>query len=389
MIKKLSVIVLISSSLFSQSFDEFLNSSIQNSPYLKSSYLSISQAKEQGSVLTRYKNPSLGLEYSEFNPKNGDNDNGYSVGISQPVRLWGVAKDTENFSDATLQEAKAHYSLSYAQFVHILSLQYTTYAEQKKLLNLGSEELEIAKQIYIISQERYKAGTIAKRELIQAQVDYEMVDIKIESLHLETLNTYYKLLEIAGVSKSIELDFTHEFDINDNSSSIQNPDLHYLEIQKRLSQADLHVNSHVVEFIDVFARVENEPEEDIFRVGFSTPLAIFNTKSQERQIAKLQTDKTELLMKNETAQLNMQHEKLEKQRYILNTLKSKNVKTLATQTKLLQMFEDGYKIANTNLLELQYIKNSVITSKENLIHIATQLHQNAIHTNYITGAYND
>ena len=45
MIKILSVIVFISSMLFSQNFDEFLNNAIKNSPYLKSSDLSINTAK--------------------------------------------------------------------------------------------------------------------------------------------------------------------------------------------------------------------------------------------------------------------------------------------------------------------------------------------------------
>ncbi len=389
MIKKLSIIVLISSSLFSQSFDAFLNSAVQNSPYLKSSHLSISQAQVQGSMLTRYENPSLGLEYSEFNPQSGKSNSGYRVEVSQPVKLWGVTKDKENLSGATLKSAEAQHSLTHAQFVRTMSLQFTAFAKQKKLLKLGDEELNIAKQIYDISKQRYSAGTIAQGEVLQAQVDYEMVDIKIESLHLDAVSSYFELLETAGETNSVELDYTHEFNIHVNSSSLKNPTLHYLESKKEFSDANLHVNSHLVESVDILAEYENEPHEDIYRVGISIPLAVFNTKLQEKQIAKLQTDKTDLLIKNKSAQLNMQHSKLQKHRAILTTLKSKNEKILITQTKLLQMFEDGYKIANVNLLELQNIKNSVIKTKENLIKIATQLHQNAINTNYITGAYND
>ncbi len=70
-------------------------------------------------------------------------------------------------------------------------------------------------------------------------------------------------------------------------------------------------------------------------------------------------------------------------------LKSKNKETLKTQIKLLEMFEDAYKIASINLLELQNVKNRVIKTKESLIKIHTALNQNAIFTNYIAGAYNE
>jgi cobalt-zinc-cadmium efflux system outer membrane protein len=53
------------------------------------------------------------------------------------------------------------------------------------------------------------------------------------------------------------------------------------------------------------------------------------------------------------------------------------------------MFEDAYKIANVNLLELQNIKNRVIQTKEALIKIQTAIDQNTITTNYIAGAYNE
>ena len=58
-------------------------------------------------------------------------------------------------------------------------------------------------------------------------------------------------------------------------------------------------------------------------------------------------------------------------------------------SELLKMFEEGYKIANINLLELQDIKNKVIETKERLIQIKTALNQNAIITNYMQGNYNE
>ena len=389
MIKILSAVVLISASLFAQNFDAFLDNALKNSPYLKSSNLSLSQAREQGSVMTRYKNPSLGLEYSAFKPDNSKDDNGYRAAITQPVRLWGVGSDTQAYADATLNKAASNYSLTYAEFTRDISMLYTEYANQRKKLELAGEELEIAKHIYDISKERNSAGTISRGVMLQAQVDYEMVEIKAQTLNITIQETYFKLLKFAGIAKEVELDFKHEFKLDSDASALNNPNINYLKSYKEEAKASSQIDSNKVKWVDLTAEFENEPNQNIMRVGASIPIAIFNTSYEEVQIAKLEADKTELLIENESAKISIENIKLQKQRALLKLLKSKNEETLKTQTRLLKMFEDGYKIASINLLELQNIKNRVIKTKESLIKIDTALNQNAITSNYIAGAYNE
>ncbi len=388
MIKKLSIIVLISSSLYSQSFSEFLNNALQNSPYLKSSNLSILQAKEEGSALMRYENPSLDLEYFKFNPDNEVSDNGYSISFTQPIRLWGVSSDKNNLASSLTKKALSNHSLTHAQFIHEISLAYTLYSEQKRLSKLRVLELEIAKHIYTISKERNKAGTISKGIMLQSEVEYEMIKINTQSLKLNSLDTYFELLKLAGIKDEIELDFKHNFNIETSLKQI-NPKIAYIKSLQEEAIASSKINSHKVESIDIVAGYEKEPEESIYKVGVSIPLVLFNKKSQEVRISELEADKAELLIKSENTKIKIQLSKLQKQREILLGLASQNKQLLKTQTKLFEMFKDAYKIANTNLLELQNMKNKLIKTKENLIKIKTALNQNAINTNYITGVYND
>jgi len=63
MLKNILLSGLFCASMHAESFDIFLQKAIKNSPYLKSSALGIEQAKEEGSAITRYENPSLQLEY--------------------------------------------------------------------------------------------------------------------------------------------------------------------------------------------------------------------------------------------------------------------------------------------------------------------------------------
>lgn len=389
MLKNIIISLLLCTFLSAESFDEFLQKAIKNSPYMESSVLAVKQTKEQGNILTRYENPTLELEYSSFEPDIGSNDNGYRIGYSQPIRLWGVSEDKKNLTDANNKNADLNYVQKRAIFIRDISLAYTSYSEANKLLNLSDESLSIAKKIYEISIARLESGTISQGIKLQAQVDYEMSENSKSTLSLAAMDSYYSLLKIAGISKEIELENDYEFKINSNIENIENPTIKVLRSQQYQALSEAQLNSNTVQSIDLFAEIENEPEQDVLRVGVNLPLAIFNNKSQEKTIAMLQASRVELLMKNENARLNMDFIRLKKERKALVELNVNNEKILKTQLKLLKMYEDGYKISNINLLQLQDIKNKVIQTKRALIQIYTALNQNAIYTNFYQGTYNE
>jgi len=389
MIKILSALFLITASLFSQNFEQFLDNAIKNSPYLQASNLNLEQAKESGDALSRYANPTLELELSNFTPYVGDSNIGYRASYSQPLRLWGVGNDKEVLSLAMTQTASSSYKHKRANFIKNISLLFTDYANNKQLLTLGYEELSIAEGIYNISKQRNEAGTISRGVTLQAQVDYEMVKIRIQTLELRAVNSYYTLLKSAGISDEIDLDFKYTFSLLKDTDTQNNPDLNFIQSKQKKALAQAQVNSNSIEWVSVVAEYEAEQNQDILRVGAFMPLAFFNSKSQEKRISQLEASKAELLANNKKLQLSIEISKLKKQRELLASIRFQNKKTLKTQTKLLNMFEDGYKIASINLLQLQTIKNNLIQTKENIIKLNTALNQNAINTNYLTGVYND
>lgn len=372
------------------SFDIFLQKAIQTSPYLKSSALAVDQAKEQGSLLTRYANPTLEGEYSKFNPDVGDSDNGFRVNYSQPVRLWSVEDDRKALALATRSNANAIYRQQRAVFIRDLSLQFTLYSQQKMLLDLGNEELLIAKKIYDISKARYESGTISRGFLLQSQVDYEIVKSRNEALNLASSQSYYTLLRRAGLNEEVELDTTCVFDLMIRAKETAvNPDLAIIKSQQDQANSETKLNSNKIEWMNVFAEYESEPEQDILRAGINFPLAIFNTKSQERAISKLQASRSELLLKNENSRLDIELNRLHAERSSLHKQVDANEEVLKTEMELLVMFQEGYKIANINLLQLQDAKNKVIGTKRTLIQVNTALDQNTIITNYNQGSYNE
>ena len=389
MFKNILISGLLCTLLSAESFDTFLQRAIQSSPYLESSALSVDQAKEQGSAITRYQNPTLELEYSDFKPDAGSSDDGYRVNISQPIRLWGVGDNRDTLANNTIKNADASYARAKAIFVRDISIAYTNYINKKSLVKLGAQELSIAKTIYDISSSRYEVGTISRGLMLQAKIDYEMVQINNENLVLNATQSYYQLLNLSAVNEEIELDDEYSFSLHVEQDLSNNPNLMVLKSQQDTALAQAMLDTNKIEWMNVFAEFESEPDQDITRFGINFPLAIFNTKSQEVQIAKFQSKKASLLIDNQKTKLNITMSRLQKERSSLEILQSKNQEILISEVELLKMFQDGYKIANINLLQLQDIKNKVISTKRSLIQIKTALDKNAITQNYNQGQYND
>ncbi len=388
MFKNILLSGLLCSSLMAESFDDFLHRALQNSPYLQASALGIEQAKQKAQTYTRYTNPSLELEYSRFDAKNTSTEDGFRANYTQPLRLWDVQNANKKLGTSEVANADAKYIRDKATFIRDISLYYTHYVQSKMLLDLANEELGIAQNIYNISQARYKAGSISKGMMLQAKIEYEMNEIKNENTTLAMLQSYYALLKMAGVSQDLELDTSHTF-VQDATSDINNPELLALSAQQKSADAKELLYANKLEYIDVFGEFEKEPEQNIVRFGISVPLAFFNDRSQEKHIAKLKSKEFALLIENTNTQTAMQLRQIEKTKQLLKNMQLKNKKVLKTEEELLAMFEDGYKIANINLLELQDIKNKLIETKMRLIKITTALNQNAIISNYLQGKYNE
>ncbi len=389
MLRNILISGLLCTFLSAQSFDEFLQKAIDNSPYLESAKLAVKQTKVHGDILTRYENPTLGLSVASYEPESGASDVGYSINYSQPFRLWGVDNNNKALVNANISNATSSYIQKRASFIRDISLLFTKYANSKMLLSLANEELIIAKKIYDISLAQFQGGRISNGTKLQAQIDYEISENSKNSISLSSMNSYYELLKFAGVTKEIELEQNYEFSVNSKQMEIVNPEIQLLKTEKNQAVAEAKLNSKSIRWIDVYAELESEVEQNIFRAGLNLPLALWSDTSQEKTIATFQASKSELLIQNTTNHLNIELRRLQKERDSILKLIKNTKRILKTELKLLELYEDGYRIANINLLQLQDIKNKVIQTKRTLILFRTALNQNAIYTNYNQGNYND
>ena len=387
--KKLLLIPFCSFILNAQSFDMFLEDALHNSTYLKANSLSINQANENASLTTRYKNPTLWLEASNFSPDIGNSTLGYRAGLSQPIRLWGVSGDRKGLADAQTREAKSLVSLKHASFVAKLSLLYIDYKSRVNAEKLAKEELLISQRIAFISKTRYESGTIARVKFIQSKLDATRAKNSLSEKRAETITAYYALLGLAGLNKEIEIETSHKFTLSETNSLENSAEIIYMRKQALRAEAEAELNANRLEWINLYGEFEEEPDQSIVRVGVEIPLAVFNTKSQEQKIAKLEARKVALIVENISNEKVIKLKELEKSLAILKSLSKSTQILLSSQQELLSMYEEGYKVANIDLLELQMIKNQMILTQEKAIKIRQEKEKIIVEHNLLTGEYND
>lgn len=385
--KSIYISLLLCPFLMAESFDTFLNRAVNASSYIKASSVQIEQKKQEIKIADRLKNPTLELELSNFNSNEGNSQSGFRTSVSQPLPLWGVRDDKVNLAKANADLQKSNHIKNRADFTYNLSLKYLKYVHSAHMLNLSSEALELAKTIYDISKARYDSGTVPKGVMLQASVDFNILKAEYESMVLNKQKSYYSILKSAGINEEVDIDTSHTFTYT--KSEKVSPLLLVLKDAGESALKSAQVNSNSVEWIDINAEMEKESNQDIYRVSLSIPLSIFNTKDEERSIAKLKAKHFELLKDQEEKAINIELKKLNLVASSLLKLQESNKAILKDEEELLAMFKDGYKIANVNLLELQDIKNKLLQTKKRIINIEIDIQKNAIEKNYLQGNYND
>ena len=378
--------------LNAEDFRYLLNKAIESNSNLKSSEIEIDLVKEKGSILTRFNNPTIDLNYSNYKFKEQINkDNGYGVSLTQKIVPWNVANDKTRLSETTIKNEVDKYNLDKQEFIKELSIKYTIYAKNKKFFNVIKESEDIANKVYDISNQQYKVGAISKAELLQSEIELMEIKKKKDELNLEIMNTYYDLIRFSGIDQEIHfnLESDYKFKITKSINLEKNPFINSEESKKDMLLAEAKLDSNIIDSFDLIYSYSEEPDQIVNQVGISLPLPIFNIKSEEGKIAKLEAMKMNLLVNKEKQQALMEYEKLVKERVLLEDLKKKNETVLKLQLDALEISMEKLKMFKISIFDIQNSKIKLIQTMTDIINIETALNQNAISINYIQGEHND
>ncbi len=371
--------------LHAQSYESLLQEALETNTALKLTQSKEKENRLNGVISTRLENPTLEVGVADFSSRRllKENEIGGSIGFNQVLLLPSVQADKKKLTQRKVEVAKENYQFEKSIFIYTFNMHYLVYKEALKKELLQTESLAISKKILAVTEGRFNAGSIAKSELIQAQIEQSEALSHAKVLSLETLQEKNTLLRFANLEQNIELDTEHTFVQNSNPST--HPLLKLAEKKEEVALAQLAVDSHNIESIELFSEIEAEPDQDIFRVGISLALPIFNQKSEEKQLAKIAINNQKLALASGKKVLSLELAQLQEEIVVQEMLKENYESLILEEEQLLAMYQEGYAIAKVNLLKLNMLKKKLLDNRERLLEATLAIEKNIIKINYLQG----
>ncbi|PHS32905.1 MAG: hypothetical protein COA92_06050 [Sulfurovum sp.] len=390
--KKIFIFFLgLSITAFGMSYEQFKKYTQKNAKVLQSQALSIQTIQEKNKILLRSKNPMLGLEASRFNPDTLNSSFQYAASITQNIRTFNYYGGLEDQANANTLLQQAYVKDGKAGYIRTLEVLYTEYVYQSKLLLLLKEEYKLSTKVTSIVEERYESGSENKISYLQAKTNTISLKSQMFTTKQQMNSLYYQLLAIAGLTKKVSLvkSFIYPVSSMVKSSSKSNSKQQILAAKAKILDSQIRMNESSINSYSVYSSIENEPDQSIIRLGVSIPLPIFNDKSEEKMLAKLQ--KQQLLLDNEQLSIDLYTQKqmikvslkeLNNQYYSLKTLKKE-------QQLLNDLLQEGYRIAQGSIFVMMNTKNKLIQTRKTLLQTQKMINNQKIELRFIQGDYND
>ena len=391
MMKTIILFFTLSLTLFGMSYKEFKAYTLKHSNILKSQTITLQTAQQQNNILLRTANPILSLEASRFDEKAGGDSFGYAVSATQSIRTGSYMDGLQNKAYASTLLSKAFVTQGRAGYLKAFEGLYTQYVYQNKMLTLLKQEYTLSNKVTEMVKERYQSGSENKVAYLQARTETLTLKTQMYTTKQQQSTLYYQLLAIAGLNKKISLpkQFIYSVSSKTKNSSRLSPQQHLIEAQEKLYQSDLTMNHSSFQNYDLYAGMEKEPEQSILRFGLNIPLSIHNDRSEERMLAKLKMQQTDLDKKQLTVSTHSQKQmikaairELSSQYYALRSLQKE-------QQELTTLLQEGYKIAKGSLFQLMTAKNKLIQTRKALLQTQKIINDQKIALRFLQGDYND
>ena len=238
---------------------------------------------------------------------------------------------------------------------------------------------------------RYRNGSDTKVSYLRAKSEADALEAQIFTAKAKKESLYRQLLSLAGLQKEVVLDakFIYPVSLPDLKHTKPAPGQQLLSAKEKLYESQYAMYHKSFQRYDIVAGMEEEPDQTTGRVGVDIPLALFNTRKEERTLAKLKMHRVKL--QNEQLAIETEAQK----RIHLDTIKAlvskyRVLKRLqGEQQELAALLEEGYKIAKSSLFDLMRAKNRLIETRKTLLKTEKEINEQTIALRFLTGAYND
>jgi len=387
--KSILIGLFITLNIHAQTYEYILEQAIKNSRELNVLKSQQEQVSLQGQIERRYKNPNIEFEVADFSSEflTKRNDFGVKVAVRQSILLPHIIEEKRQITEERVDVARESYALERSDFIYRFNLKYLAHKKVLAKIALHHKVVEISNTLLTTVKHRYEAGSIAKSEYLTAKLEQSKLLNQGEALKIELLEAKNTLLSFSNISNEIEVDAQHHFLVSNRKNS---PALVQLnEARERVSQAKIELLTHSTESIELFSELEQEPDQDVFRVGFSIDLPTFNLHDEEKQLEKINISNQRISIAQRLKAIEIQLEQLNNEKLALNQLNMGYGRFIGEQRELFEMYKRSYDLAKVNLIKLQELLKNIITTEEKILENNFVIEQKNIKINYLQGAYHE
>lgn len=241
-------------------------------------------------------NPSISIEQTGFQ---NDQDRELSIGISQPLDLFGQRKAAQKVAKLSANQVDLEQQRYDAELELIVQYVWAQVALLQLEKSVIAEQLQVSQQNLDASQRRYQAGSIAQvdvervriahlenqRLFQQADLQLQLAQKQLASLAGESVNQFSISASTAELwTKATQIKAVTEQNENLFERGLQ------LETQRQQAQIDqLKAKSRpqpIMTFGVNRTRSADQYSENQIRLGVEIPLNIFNSQKYGVQIAQ-------------------------------------------------------------------------------------------------------
>ncbi|RKG54376.1 TolC family protein [Acinetobacter cumulans] len=154
-----------------------------------------------------WKNPSLSIEQNGFG-KNQDQE--LSIGISQPLDVFGQRKINQALASTSAQQIQLQQQIWNAQSQLIVKFAWSQLAIAQNEQSIYATQLKLSKSNLDSAQKRYQAGSIALVDVERAQIEaleiqrlYQQVLLKQQTAARQLSNLWGETTSQIGLNNSV------------------------------------------------------------------------------------------------------------------------------------------------------------------------------------------
>jgi len=389
--KYIMLLTMLTLSLWAMRYEQFKAYTLKHSPVLQQQRLGVDVANAQNGISLHTQNPELSLGGAQYSPKSGKDGWGYTVSLTQPVRRGSYYEGLQAQAAANTLLANAYVLEGKAGYLRELESLYTAYVYQARLLKLLEEEYGLSQKVTEMVYKRYKSGSENRVAYLQAKTQSTMLKTQLYTTRQRRDTLYYQLLAAAGLQKRVSLSTRFIYGVSKAAvtEGKRSPQEEILLAKEALYRSRAKTAEGSFTQYALSTELEKEPDQSIFRVGISIPIALHHDRSEERMLARLKSwqvvlerEQLKATLSNQKAMLKSAVRELSAQYHALLSLQKE-------QRELTALLQEGYTIAKGSLFELMVAKNRLIQTRKQLLETQRTLNEKKIALRYLTGAYND